>query len=208
MRRRGSAEERAKLAAEEAAKEEELFRALYAQKEEEEKQLSEDELKSMYLDMVVKAPTEKDIQIRDCDGLGEEGYRLEYTKSKRRKSIEALVLGWDEGTAETPPSPLKGECGWDDFGEQECKIWNDGDNNDDKEEGKGFGEGYGFVDVDLGLDDDSDEGPRGRSRVGPERERDEDEDEQMTEALRARSMFLRRFDGGETFGDEDDAEIT
>lgn len=30
-----------------------------------------------------------------------------------------------------------------------------------------------------------------------------DEDAQMTEALRARSMFLRQFDGGETFGDED-----
>jgi hypothetical protein len=66
MRRRGSAEERAKLAAEEQAKEEELFRALYAQKEEEEKELSEEELRGLYLDMVVKAPSENDIQIQVC----------------------------------------------------------------------------------------------------------------------------------------------
>jgi hypothetical protein len=119
---------------------------------------------------------------------------LEYTKSKRRKSIEALVLGWDEGTAETVPSPLKGECGWDDFGERECKIW---DTKSEKEEGE-------FEDVDLYESDD--EGPRGRSReFGGNRgkEREVDEDAQMTEALRARSMFLRQFDGGETFGDED-----
>lgn len=63
MRRRGSAEERAKLATEEQAKEEELFRALYAQKEEE-RELSEEELKELYLDMVVKAPSERDIQIQ------------------------------------------------------------------------------------------------------------------------------------------------
>lgn len=82
---------------------------------------------------------------------------MEYTKSKRRKSIEALVLGWDEGTAETPLSPLKGECGWDDFGERECEIWKEKEKETETET-----EGGGFEDVDLYSSDD--EGPRGRSR--------------------------------------------
>jgi len=189
------------LLTQEKGKEEELFRALYTEREEQEKELSEEELKELYLDMVVKAPTEKDIQIQDCDGLGEEGYRLEYTKSKRRKSIEALVLGWDEGTGTGMggSSPLKGECGWDEgeIDSEKCQSWKPNSKSDSKEED---GEDV-FEDVDLYTD--ANDGARGKG--GEKESESEAEDVQMTEALRARSLFLRRFDfeGGETFGDEE-----
>ena len=165
----------------EREKQEELFKDVYWQEEKgehEKGELNEEELKSLYLDMVVKGSDEGDIQIQDCDGLGEEGYRLEYTKSKRRKSIEPLVLG-DEGIISAggePNSPLKEECS-EDWGKEEGRVWED-------------------VDLD-------EEETRGRNK---ERE-PVDEDEQR-EALRARSMFLRRFDGddgGEKFGDEDES---
>jgi len=51
----------------------------------------------------------------DCDGLGEEGYQLEYTKS-RRKSLDAA--------AESPPSsPLKScSFGFEDV-DMGCHVW-------------------------------------------------------------------------------------
>ncbi|EPE31038.1 hypothetical protein GLAREA_04005 [Glarea lozoyensis ATCC 20868] len=55
------------------------------------------------------------VQIRDCDGLGEESHRHEYTRSKRRRSIEAIALGETPSAClsmDSPPSsPLKSE--WD-----------------------------------------------------------------------------------------------
>jgi hypothetical protein len=55
------------------------------------------------------------VQIRDCDGLGEEIHRHEYTRSKRRRSIEAIALGETPSAClsmDSPPSsPLKSE--WD-----------------------------------------------------------------------------------------------
>lgn len=143
--------------------------------------LSEEELKSLYLDMVVKGSDEPDVRIQDCDGLGEQGYRLEYTRSKRRKSIEALVLG-DDGAvgAAEPNSPLKEEWGGEDG-----KVWEDVDLDEEDEDEENIG--------------------RGRSKE----RKPVNEDEQMREALLARSMFLRRFDwddGGEKFGDEDESE--
>lgn len=41
-----------------------------------------------------------DVQIKDCDGLGVESHRLDYTRSKRRRSIEAIASG------ETPSACL------------------------------------------------------------------------------------------------------
>lgn len=178
-------------------KEDELFKDVYWSEDEREREvekdeegqgeLNEDELKSLYLDMVVGSGGEGEVQIKDCDGLGEEGYRLEYTKSKRRNSIEALVLGDEAAVAPVADSPLKGEVGWD-WGKEEGNAWED-----------------------VGLGEDG-EGRRGRSRtpsygaVG--REVKVDDDVQMKEALRSRSMFLRSFDGDdgteERFGDEDD----
>jgi hypothetical protein len=51
----------------------------------------------------------------DCDGLGEEGYQLEYTKS-RRKSLDTA--------AESPPSsPLKScSFGFEDV-DMGCHVW-------------------------------------------------------------------------------------
>jgi hypothetical protein len=120
------------------------FKNIHWQENEKESagELNEEELKSLYLNMVVKSSDEGDIQIQDCDGLGEEGYRLEYTKSKRRKSIEAHEgIG---GIGQEPNSPLKEECG-EDWGKEEGRLWQD-------------------IDLDDDDDDDDEDGPRGRTK--------------------------------------------
>lgn len=81
--------------------------------------LTEEELRSLYLDMLTtKDSDEADVQIQDCDGLGEQEHRLDYTNSKRRKSIEALAAGEEV----VSHSPLTQESEWDWNGEEE-KSW-------------------------------------------------------------------------------------
>jgi len=102
----------------------------------------------------------------DCDGLGEEGYQLQYANS-RRKSLDAAA------ESQSPPSsPLK------------CCA-------------------FGFEDVDMGCDVWAE--AKGKCDVVGEGV----EDVQMEEALKGRSLLLRRLekgDEGERFGDEVDDE--
>jgi hypothetical protein len=59
--------------------------------------------------------TQKDVQIRDGDGLDEESHRHEYIYSKRRRSVEVITLGETPSAClsigSPPSSPLKSE--WD-----------------------------------------------------------------------------------------------
>ncbi|RDL33920.1 uncharacterized protein BP5553_08288 [Venustampulla echinocandica] len=64
--------------------------------------------------------SENDIEMIDCDGIGEPGYLLQHTCNKRKGSVDALFLGVSNTNGEREPtSPLREEIVRDSVSDEE-----------------------------------------------------------------------------------------
>ena len=118
----------------------------------------------------------------DCDLLHEEGYQLEYTKSKRRKSMQKIqqltgLMDVDVCVEDPPNSPLKMEFSV----EVEDKLMGTSPEKAWELEGEKS---------DLGCSCDCE-----KKMQDCHFEDQKDVDVQMEELLHTRSMFLKQFDG-------------